>query len=65
MAWLVKVLQVQRVVPDLVAGLRTHAALAYFELDHDDDRRKEQHGIDSTAHARDGVLEDDVAGLIQ
>lgn len=56
MARFVKVFQIQRVVYDLVEGMCSELSLASLELENKNHRPNQEHGIDSPAHARYGIL---------
>ena len=58
----VKILQIQRVVPRLVVIGEAVLAFAALELDREDGRSGNQHGIDSAAESRNVELEEERAG---
>jgi len=59
---LVEVLEVERVIPHLVARRPVEGGRADLELDHQDDPRQQHHRVHPAPHPRDGELEEEMAG---
>lgn len=60
MRWLMKVLQIKRVVPDLVDGVPMKLALAHFELKNEDNSLDDENDIDSSTEPRQHKLEENI-----
>ena len=60
-ASLVKVLEVQRVVPNLINGRTRKACVTDLEFDSEDNRPNQKDYIDPAADPRDAELEEDLA----
>ena len=58
MAGLMKILQVERVIPNLINGRSIKRFLADLELNRKHNRSDEQNGINSTSHAWDVELKE-------
>jgi len=61
---LVKVFQIERVIPNLVERGAVKRFFADLELNHKDDPANQQHGIDSTAHAGDVEFKKNASGEV-
>ncbi len=62
MARLVKILEVQPVIPHLIDGRTIERFLADFEFDCEDHRPDNENGIDTPSHSRNVELEEDGSG---